>query len=1076
MPDSNLGPRWRHIAAVVRGEAANYRAARKMLQMLLSYSASALGASGYDPAVLDVRAARSYPPALAALLGETEVVFLQSWGRAARVEVDPEAYAVRHLEAVTNRLAGVPDEVFDAMRVAIVAGRAEQEGIPELSARIETLLGDEQRWQGRATMIARTETIGAANAGARGAAAASAQVMGYAEGDVVKEWVSTADSRTRETHLEAEGQQVVGMDTPFTVGGAELDVPGDPFGPPEETVNCRCAVVFYFPGDPGYPTDGVSSASSANNIPAPVNPLSAVPDTAAPAAPAEPVEPVEAAVDPGPQTDQERMARAATLDELIMETKRGSAGAKAVARAELVRRGFPGVASGRIKAALTAGQEHTMTDALTAGGESEDGEQYGVVVVALPAADDPVHGIGPEDKHATLLYYGDVEGGDNPNAGLTDDFRTLLSQAVAQVASDQEPRTGQVNGVEELGDGGAHVWMLDGPPLTDLRDALLDAGVSEVAEVLGGVEQYPTFTPHVTIGYTDNPEQGDGDGTTVTPEQLDAAAAVESITFDRLAIWWAGEQTEWPLGGTEQEEQDMDETTDSVAAALADPAVRAAYAREFGIAAAEGDEQEAPPSPDAASDIAPDGDPFYGIIWPENVQSGDARGVAAGATTWRDLPLPLMFQEATQMGHDGAARVGRIDTLTRDETTYSVPVIRYTGVWDSSAYAVEMKRQVEEGMVRGVSVDGDAVTVELRDSSGNPLDPMVDDFPEDGVVVEVATAARISGATGCSIPAFHQAYIANGRLEDRTDPEPGWNADGTPKDNTLTGPTEQGDEAEAVAASAGTAACAPAWSLVAAAAPVWAAADFQNPGLTEPTRLTITDDGRVYGHLATWGVCHIGIDGVCQEAPASATNYAYFATGSVQLDDGNYMPVGQLTMETGHAAMNLRHRAAVAHYDNTGTAVADVAMGQDGVGIWMAGRLRPGTTPEQVYAMRAAGSVSGDWREVGGGLELVAALVVNVPGFPIPAPAVTASGPRATALIASGVVRPTDAAPAEGLLTFADVRREALAVMDRRDRAAVAAARLRAGRAATASRRLQAQAQAARADRVAAAAARLMEV
>jgi hypothetical protein len=34
------------------------------------------------------------------------------------------------------------------------------------------------------------------------------------------------------------------MDEPFTVGGASLMYPGDPAGPAEEVINCRCCVGF----------------------------------------------------------------------------------------------------------------------------------------------------------------------------------------------------------------------------------------------------------------------------------------------------------------------------------------------------------------------------------------------------------------------------------------------------------------------------------------------------------------------------------------------------------------------------------------------------------------------------------------------------------------------------------------------------------------------------------------------------------------------------------------------------------------------------------------------------------------
>lgn len=1027
------------------------RAARAALDRLLAYTGSALAAGGYDAAVLDPKAARWAQHVAEHITPAVAAVFHEAFDAATRGGATAGDFATLHLATVENRLVGVPDEVFDLMRGELATGRAAGEAIPQLAARVDALLGDDERWANRANTIARTEVIGANNMGGRAAAGATADLLGVEPGGVVKSWLATGDGRTRETHAEADGQQVLGLETPFTVGGSLLDVPGDPAGDAAEVINCRCTATYSYPGDSDYPTDlsaGRGPAAASTNVVD--GPFASTPAAPVPVAAQAPL---EHPVDPGPQTARERAARSATPEELSREASTATGSVRATARAELRRRGL--AAAGRT-------QEDTMAE--------DDNEQTGVVVVALPAADDPVQGIGPEQKHATLLYFGDVDGGDNPNPLLTDDLRTQLSAGIAAAAEAHDAGTMDVSGVESLGDEGARVWMLTGDLLAGLRQAVLDTG-TDVSDALTGVEQYPTFTPHVTIGYPADPDEATEDETApeapeppetdVAPALDDAteaaAAAVESITFDRLALWWAGEQTEWPLATAPQE-------------APMDTPAQASGATDTFAVPAPGDAPAG--GPELARDIAADGPPLHGILWPEGVMSGDGRMIAEGATVWRDLPLPFMAQDAQAMGHDGAVRTGRIDTITRDTTSYSVPVIRYTGVWDTSPAAIETSRQVANKVARGVSVDGDDVTVELRDSSGNPLDPMVDDFPEDGVVVEVATAARVAGATLCSIPAFQQAYVANGVYEPGMD-EPGWTAAGDPIPSGAVPDDEPMPEDTPVDEPAPV--MASAWTLVAGGAhQKWARSDFANPGLTEPTRFTVTDDGRVYGNLAVWGTCHIGIDGICQEPPASATNYAYFATGAVDTDEG-LVSVGQLTMSTGHAAMGLRHRPAADHYDNTGTAVADIAIGQDGVGIWFAGRLRPGVTPEQVYAMRAAGAVSGDWREVGGQLELVAALVVNVPGFPIPAPAVAASGGRAVALVASGVVAPAHTPPrgVQDLLTYADVRREALAAVDRRERATAAAGRLRGGRVATARRRLQAQATRDRQQRVAAAAARI---
>jgi hypothetical protein len=180
-------------------------------------------------------------------------------------------------------------------------------------------------------------------------------------------------------------------------------------------------------------------------------------------------------------------------------------------------------------------------------------------------------------------------------------------------------------------------------------------------------------------------------------------------------------------------------------------------------------------------------------------------------------------------------------------------------------------------------------------------------------------------------------------------------------------------------------------ALMAGAAPVAPPKEwFADPKLTGPTPLHIGDDGRVYGHAATWGTCHVGIGDSCTMAPKSATNYAYFHTGEVVTADGSRLPVGRLTYgKGGHAGGGLGYRAAVEHYDSTTSLGALVCAGEDQYGIWVAGALVPEADEAAVRTMRAT-PLSGDWRRIGGNLEMVAALHVVTAGFPIPR-AVTAS-------------------------------------------------------------------------------------
>lgn len=213
-------------------------------------------------------------------------------------------------------------------------------------------------------------------------------------------------------------------------------------------------------------------------------------------------------------------------------------------------------------------------------------------------------------------------------------------------------------------------------------------------------------------------------------------------------------------------------------------------------------------------------------------------------------------------------------------------------------------------------------------------------------------------------------------------------------------------------------------ALTAASAPTRPpAAWFSDPGLAGPTPLTVTDDGRVYGHLATWGTCHTGYAGQCVEPPSSATNYAYFRTGAIRTAEGDEIAVGRLTLDTNHAGRRLGASDTAAHYDHTGLAVADVSAGEDVHGIWVAGAMRPGVTDDEVRTLQAS-PLSGDWRRIGGNLELVAALAVNSPGFPIPR--VLVAGGAVVSLQSSGVV----ATEPEGLREWA-VEADDRAILDR---------------------------------------------
>lgn len=154
----------------------------------------------------------------------------------------------RYLTEVRNRLVRIPEEVYDLVAGQLAAGINLGDSIPQLASRVDTVLSTtgSARWPNRAVVIARTETIGALNLGRW----ESFRVIAEADPDIEfeKMWLATDDSRTRPTHNEAD-QQRVPLDSPFKVGAFELAFPGDPAGPAQEVIQCRCTLLLVESGE-----------------------------------------------------------------------------------------------------------------------------------------------------------------------------------------------------------------------------------------------------------------------------------------------------------------------------------------------------------------------------------------------------------------------------------------------------------------------------------------------------------------------------------------------------------------------------------------------------------------------------------------------------------------------------------------------------------------------------------------------------------------------------------------------------------------------------------------------------------
>lgn len=561
----------------------------------------------------------------------------------------------------------------------------------------------------------------------------------------------------------------------------------------------------------------------------------------------------------------------------------------------------------------------------------------------------------------------------------------------------------------------------------------------------------------------------------------------------------------------------VDAPSDAVSRAKA--SLRSAY-KELGedppdsiAASTTDDENRAILSSDTEGDIMADDETnvapqiaWHGVLAPEGVMSGDKRMFNDGSLSFRNLPLPLTWQERSDDGHDGSVVVARIDSIERVDN-----LMHAHGVFLQTPEADKVVGLIAEFGRFGVSVDADEAEF---------------DFDEESESLRF-TKARIASASIVSIPAFQEAWIALGpwpvadgeeevpALAASTPFEgsltfhsgtltwnasttdfrrgPGWITDpvatkrihdywtvpgeegyikigwGTPGDfnrcRVLVGEKIAENSPEdvrflnqicaqwhhdalgiwpgehhAAADSDQFEGTGEALELVASVKPA-PAAWFANPDLDRLTPITVTDEGQVFGHLAGWETCHTGFKDTCVAPPQSASDYAYFLTGEVVTDAGR-IPVGNLTIGGGHAGPGLSARAALSHYDSTSAVVADVTCGEDEHGIWLAGWVRPGVPDEMVVALRAS-ALSGDWRRIGGTLELIAALAVNSPGFPIPRVAAGIKDAAQMSLVAAGVVRQ------EGEQPNLDVESIALAVVRhlseitaRRERMAALAARV----------------------------------
>jgi hypothetical protein len=679
---------------------------------------------------------------------------------------------------------------------------------------------------------------------------------------------------------------------------------------------------------------------------------------------------------------------------------------------------------------------------------ADDEVQTGGMIALVPdnPRDFTVPGGDPVgEMHCTLIYLGDDV------TSLPEAVVGALKVACANISVSTPPVSAPILGVA--------VWNRDGGPdgkfkpctVTTLQqgdgDGDEDDEVPELAmrvrsacrDVLGDAlfpQQHEPFLPHVTAGY----ELPDG----VFPK------ATGTVRFSAIRLALGGENTLYPLTGGQ-------EGNSVYAGKVIEMAGKTAKAK--------------PNAAEAGPQITQDGDElslYFPCLAVEGMSTSDGRKLAAGSLSTRALPVSIFAQMENPGSDGGHAKSKVIGKLTE---AWRIPgpefISKQTGEpLPEGTFVWQGKGKADANSEGGKAALAGYLT-------GNSVDLSEPEYTEDVEYAEdgderttiTMTKAVIAATTLCAIPAFPDAYVEiNGEnvpaapealaasatpmfrafeLGDSCSPceaeELGANPFVKPEGGGAP-ITDKASLAKAIAGVAklkGPAADAAKAKIKAAASKLklgdqipasWSAqtasgepalpplAWFSDPQLDGPTPLHYDDEtGRIFGHIATWNSCHIGLTKRCTPPPRSASDYAHFATGAKRVMDGEEkrtVAVGHLTMSRGpqsggHASLAMNAQDAVKHYDNTCFTAADVAAGDDAHGIWIAGVVRPDLTDAELNELLAS-PASGDWRPIDGNLEMVAVLQVNTPGYAVPRARVASSG-EVLALTAAGALKPESA-------------------------------------------------------------------
>jgi hypothetical protein len=151
------------------------------------------------------------------------------------------ANAIDYQAQATNRLAGVGDDIWRKVNSQVTDALQKGASTEDLKKGIEQVT---QFSEFRADTIARTEMNAAFVNGAYQGEVALGEY-----GPVYKEWLPVGDNRMRPEHEAMMGQPPIPFGDDFIVGDEPMAHPLADGASAANVVNCRCDVLFYYPGD-----------------------------------------------------------------------------------------------------------------------------------------------------------------------------------------------------------------------------------------------------------------------------------------------------------------------------------------------------------------------------------------------------------------------------------------------------------------------------------------------------------------------------------------------------------------------------------------------------------------------------------------------------------------------------------------------------------------------------------------------------------------------------------------------------------------------------------------------------------